>query len=120
MALYAKYLNDGKVESFLGIEDTTGEGYLSAVDELNSPRLNLKDNLHTDGAPNMTGNINGLATRIPNVVKHLIPVHCIVHDLQLCKLKSVKVPHPSQVNDFRIALYKFHERSYKSKTLPKF
>jgi hypothetical protein len=81
MALYANYLKDGKVkESFLGndaLKDTPGEAYLSAAeDELNSLGLSWKDNQgllrqDTDGAPNVTGNITGLATKMRNVAKHL-------------------------------------------------
>jgi hypothetical protein len=76
---YAKNLKDGEVkELLLGIavlNGTTWEAYLTAKeDELNDLGLNWKDNqclaeLGIDGAPSMTGSINGLATRLRNVVK---------------------------------------------------
>jgi hypothetical protein len=70
-------LKDGKFKkSFLGtavLKDTRGEGSV-VQDELNSLEFYWKDNqglvgLGTDGAPNMTGNITGLTTRMRNV-KH--------------------------------------------------
>ncbi len=40
--------------------------------------------LVTDGAPSMTGKVNGLAARWSAVAPQLISLHCIVHQAVLC------------------------------------
>ena len=40
--------------------------------------------LVTDGAPSMTGKVNGLAARWSAVAPQMIPLHCIVHQTVLC------------------------------------
>uniref|UniRef100_A0A8C1IF79 HAT C-terminal dimerisation domain-containing protein n=1 Tax=Cyprinus carpio TaxID=7962 RepID=A0A8C1IF79_CYPCA len=40
--------------------------------------------LVTDGAPSMTGKVNGLAARWSTVAPQLISLHCIVHQAVLC------------------------------------
>ena len=45
--------------------------------------------LVTDGAPSMTGKVNGLAARWSAVAQQMMSLHCIVHQMVLCaKLRS--------------------------------
>ncbi|XP_041375652.1 zinc finger protein 862-like [Gigantopelta aegis] len=52
------------------------------LDELELPTANLAA-LVTDGASVMTGQISGLATRLKEVIPHLITFHCVCHKLAL-------------------------------------
>jgi len=66
---------------------TTGEivfGKISAFFKDNGLDMTRVCMLVTDGAPSMTGKVNGLAARWSTVAPQLISLHCIVHQAVLC------------------------------------
>lgn len=66
---------------------TTGDivfGKISAFFKDNGLDMTRVCMLVTDGAPSMTGKVNGLAARWSAVAPQLISLHCIVHQAVLC------------------------------------
>lgn len=66
---------------------TTGDivfGKISAFFKDNGLDMMRVCMLVTDGAPSMTGKVNGLAARWSAVAPQLISLHCIVHQAVLC------------------------------------
>lgn len=66
---------------------TTGDivfGKISAFFKDNGLDMTRVCMLVTDGAPSMTGKVNGLAARWSAVAPQLISLHCIVHQAMLC------------------------------------
>lgn len=77
-------------EDIIGIVDvpnTTAETLTSVIfDLLLRCGVDIKNcrGQAYDGASNMTGHINGVASRIKNEVPAAVSIHCAAHSLQLC------------------------------------
>ncbi|KAL0152649.1 hypothetical protein M9458_052372 [Cirrhinus mrigala] len=92
LCIYVRFF-DGKCfrEELLGLlpleGHTTGDivfGKISAFFKDSGLDMKRVCMLVTDGAPSMTGKVNGLAARWSAVAPQLISLHCIVHQAVLC------------------------------------
>lgn len=77
-------------EDLIGIVDvpnTTAETLTSMIlDLLIRCGLDIKNcrGQAYDGASNMTGRLNGVATRVKSITPAAVSIHCVAHSLQLC------------------------------------
>lgn len=125
LVIYIRYIKNGEIkECFLGLvelQNSTAESYFLAIDKLfNSLDLNLKEKdcsivgLATDGARNMTGEIQGVCARFKDYFPYLISVHCVAHRLQLSVLDALKnIDYLEKFDAILILIYKFYGNSSK-------
>lgn len=105
--------NDLLVES----ESANAETITSTpVTELNHCDLSVGklNGLCTDGASVMTGKTSGVATRLKELNKHLVNVHCICHKLSLaCCDTNDDIAYMQEVERWLFQIWKFFENSPK-------
>ena len=86
------------------------------VKELNQCNLSVGklNGLCTDGASVMTGKTSGVATRLKELNKHLVSIHCICHKLSLaCCDTNDEIAYMQEVERWLFQAWKFFENSPK-------
>ena len=86
------------------------------VKELNQCNLSVGklNGLCTDGASVMTGKTSGVATRLKELNKHLVSIHCICHKLSLaCCDTNDEIACMQEVERWLFQAWKFFENSPK-------
>ncbi len=93
---------------------TTGDivfGKISAFFKDNGLDMTRVCMLVTDGAPSMTGKVNGLAARWSAVAPQLISLHCIVHQAVLCAKLSGALKMTMDNVMLQLILFALHQAS---------
>ena len=86
------------------------------VKELNQCNLSVGklNGLCTDGASVMTGKTSGVATRLKELNKHLVSIHCICHKLSLaCCDTNDEIAYMQEVERWLFQAWKFFANSPK-------
>ncbi len=118
LAIYVRFIENGVPSvAFIGnkrITDCTAGGIEAAlVDFLSSKGISDEHftgvfGRGTDGAPVMTGRLNGLGAKLKARNPHLIAVHCVAHRLNLAVSQAAKgVEYCNQYHEMIHTLYRF-------------